>query len=360
MSTDPNKNIFKRGQVFWLEARIDGHKVKESLRTDDLIVARRARDRRLDELRAIGGVKRKWNTVVAEWLSWWRTKKNRSDDTTQRYLVSLGQCQEFLENYNIDKIDGKIILKLIEARKEKGVEESTIRRDLTAVSAVLKFAENKNWREGNPAVAKRNLLEENNEPIVLPTQSEIDAILAQCSPCFAALVEAARLTGCRQNELVTVRWDQFADNRRTLTVVGKRNKRRTIDLSEAAHDLIRRQPRVEGSDLIFCKEDGEAFAQAASDFTHIRRAANKDRKRPIDFRFHDLRHLYAVESLHAGMSIYRLQKQLGHTTIKITERYLEFLSPEEMEQAQRGEVMAFSGAPGDRHGPQAATQVGAK
>lgn len=346
MSTNPNKNLFKRGSVWWLEARIEGHKIKESLGTDDLVVARRARDKRIAELRTMGGVKKKWNDAAAEWLKWTAAKHSKSDQTIQRYLVSLEQCRPYLEVHNIDKIDGRVILKLIELRKEKGITDATIRRDLTAISAVLKFAENKNWREGNPAIAKRGLLEETVDPITLPTQSEIDAILAQCSARFGALINAARLTGCRQAELVLAQWDGFSDNRRTLTVIGKGNKRRTINLSDEAHALIRSQPRVPGSGLIFCKEDGAAFSQAASDFTHIRREANKKRRNEITFRFHDLRHLYAVEALHGGMSLYKLQKQLGHTTIKITERYLEFVSPEEQEHAMRGEVMSISGAAG--------------
>lgn len=341
-----NKNLFKRGAIWWIEVRVEGNKIKESLGTSDIVVARRARDRRLDELRAIGGVKRKWLDATTEWFKWASKKSSKSDRTIERYLVSLEQCRPLLEMHNIDKIDGKVILKLIEARKETGITDATIRRDLTAVSAVLKFAENKNWREGNPAVAKRGLLEETVEPITLPTQEEIDAILAHASPRFGALINAARLTGCRQAELVLARWDGFSDNRRTLTVIGKGNKRRTINLSEEAHALIRSHARVPGSDLIFCKEDGSVFAQAASDFTHVRREANKKRKNEIVFRFHDLRHLYAVEALHGGMSLYRLQKQLGHTTIKITERYLEFVSPEEQEYAQRGEVMSISGASG--------------
>ena len=46
------------------------------------------------------------------------------------------------------------------------------------------------------------------------------------------------------------------------------------------------------------------------------------------FRFHDLRHLFAVEALRGGMSIYALSKHLGHTSVKTTEIYLAFLTPE--------------------------------
>ena len=54
------------------------------------------------------------------------------------------------------------------------------------------------------------------------------------------------------------------------------------------------------------------------------------------FTFHDLRHWYAVDYLRSGGSIYDLKWILGHTSIKTTERYLVYLSPDEHEQAKYG------------------------
>jgi mRNA-degrading endonuclease RelE of RelBE toxin-antitoxin system len=52
------------------------------------------------------------------------------------------------------------------------------------------------------------------------------------------------------------------------------------------------------------------------------------------FPFHNLRHLHAVEWLQSGRSIYDLQHRLGHTSLKTTEMYLEFLTPEEKRVSQ--------------------------
>jgi integrase/recombinase XerD len=51
---------------------------------------------------------------------------------------------------------------------------------------------------------------------------------------------------------------------------------------------------------------------------------------------HDLRHLYAVEALRGGMDIYTLSKQLGHTSVKTTEIYLDFLTADEAQRAKQG------------------------
>jgi integrase/recombinase XerD len=49
-----------------------------------------------------------------------------------------------------------------------------------------------------------------------------------------------------------------------------------------------------------------------------------------------LRHLYAVESLRAGVSIYRVSQDLGHTSVSTTEIYLAHLTPDEADRARQG------------------------
>jgi len=61
------------------------------------------------------------------------------------------------------------------------------------------------------------------------------------------------------------------------------------------------------------------------------------------FRFHDLRHYHAVTWLKDGRSIYDLQNRLGHTSIKTTEMYLRYLTPDE-ERIAKG-IAARAAAP---------------
>lgn len=53
------------------------------------------------------------------------------------------------------------------------------------------------------------------------------------------------------------------------------------------------------------------------------------------FKKQDLRHLYAVDYLKAGGSIYDLQQILDHASIKTTEQYLRHLTPAEQQRAKR-------------------------
>jgi integrase/recombinase XerD len=326
-------NLYQRAGVYWLRAEVRGREYRESLRTRDLKSARRLRDARLKAI--IGAVwhgerRRPWLEAVTEWLG--HATGQLGASTLARYSVSLELCRSHLAQFDIDQIDGKAIVGLIQARRQTGVTPATVRRDLTAVSRVLEYAEAMEWREGNPTLSKRKILKERRDPIELPVEASIDAMIAGSSERFAALIVAARHTGCRQNELVTLEPRQFNAKAGTLDVIGKGNKRRTITLSPAAKAHLAKQA-MDGK-LIFCKEDGEAFAQAASDFTHFRREVVKREPGFKRFRFHDLRHLFAVEALRGGMSIYALSKHLGHTSVKTTEIYLNFLTSEEADSAR--------------------------
>lgn len=342
---NPDKNLIFRGGVYHLRATIKGHLIQRSLRTSDVKVARSQRDKMLKEASdwAYRGDRVvTWLDAVAEWID--HEGKHLPPNTAKRYLSSLKQVKPFLANLNISAINGKIIGEYAKARRKQNASPATIRRDLTAISKVLDYAIAEDWRDDNPTLARRRLIKERRDPITLPNTNDIEAVIAASSPEFGALIRAAWLTGCRQNELVTAQWRDYDGVRKTLRVIGKGNKQRVISLrptaSKDAASFIASLPRREKVDLIFCKPNGEAFAQAASDFTHNRRAviakANKEGRRFDRFRFHDLRHLFAVEALKDGMNIYDLQKHMGHSSVKVTEIYLEHLTPDEAARAQRG------------------------
>ena len=80
---------------------------------------------------------------------------------------------------------------------------------------------------------------------------------------------------------------------------------------------------------LFWHGTGERYANVASRFARLALELSGQDADFRRFRFHDLRHLHAVEWLQSGRSIYDLKERLGHSSIKTTEDYLAFLTPEE-------------------------------
>jgi integrase/recombinase XerD len=64
--------------------------------------------------------------------------------------------------------------------------------------------------------------------------------------------------------------------------------------------------------------------------------AQREGRKLTPMRFHDLRHEYAIRYLEKGGSLYTLQKLLGHGSIRQTEGYLSYLTPEQAARSAAG------------------------
>jgi integrase/recombinase XerD len=167
---------------------------------------------------------------------------------------------------------------------------------------------------------------------VLPDPAHIEILIARAPGRFADLIAAAHTTGCRMNELVSARPSQFSDNGRQLTVIGKGNKIRTIDLSDGAYEIIRRAVS-DKAPWIF-SHDGQQYRMVSSRWRNLCRGfscrSGPDNDGVVPFPFHHLRHSFAVNYLKmprpdgSPASIYMLSKHLGHTSVKTTEIYLDY------------------------------------
>jgi integrase/recombinase XerD len=87
-----------------------------------------------------------------------------------RYAVSLKQLEPWLLGVYVDAIDKTLISQIVRERRAAGVTIATIRRDLSAVSSVLDYAEDEDWCTGNPALDRLRKLKERRDPIVLRPQ----------------------------------------------------------------------------------------------------------------------------------------------------------------------------------------------
>ena len=338
------KGTFWRGGVLWGRIQTGGSDHKWSLRTDDTETAKRRRKQERDRAVAIqryGDARRTFQEVMEAWEP--HIVRQVSPKTVVRYGTSLGQLEPFLAGVYLDEIDGPMIAEIIRQRAAHKRSNATIRRDLVALSSVIGFAIDQGWREDNPVLARMKRIKERRDPIRLPSHDAIRLMIARAPPMFAKLIEAAWRTGCRLDELVSARRTQVDHGRRQLTVRGKRNKVRVIDLDGWGYDeVFKSLPAALGQPWLFWHHQGEPYRTASGRFKVLMRSVAKQeqkKEQPFEpFRFHDLRHVHAVDWLKSGRSIYDLQQRLGHTSVKTTEIYLDYLTPEEKRTAMFGEA----------------------
>jgi integrase/recombinase XerD len=335
-------NLYKRGNIFWARFKVAGQEYRGSLRTS----VQRDAERRLkswkkeveDQALFRLAPEQTWQAAVISWNQ--EATSDLSPETLKRYLTSLKQCRPILDKLHLKEVTVPTLRELVSVRRKQGVTTATIRRDLTAISSVVDHAIGEGWMQDNPTLTIRHKrMREKRDPIVLPADNEIDMVKAAAPSRFADAIEFARETGMREEEIFGLEHRQLG--RSEITVYGKRNKVRVIPYTRKAKQIVNRQAQFIGSPFVFYHGDGHRWSSPASRFGDIRRRvarkAQKAAQQFRGFRFHDLRHLYAVEYLRARKgSLYDLQQLLGHDSVKTTEIYLKFLTPEQMKAAMHG------------------------
>lgn len=337
-------NLYKRGTTWWARVQVQGKDHRRSLRTSsraEAVKRLRAFMEEAGHQRFYDEERRTWKTAVAEWGM--HGTAGIKPGTLKRYQVSLRQLRPYLENLYVDEIGRK---KIAEIARRAVVSNATRRRDLTAVSVVLRFTVAQGWRDDNPARDwDRSVISERRDPIVLPDRADIDLVVSLAPGNFAGLIRLAQHTGMRQNEIVTLERRQVRLAARRLDLwKSKTNRPRTLWLDDSAVGTLDGTLPSMACTFVFWHpddEDGAApYANVSSRFRQIvlraRNLAEKEKRTFRPFRFHDLRHWYAVDYLRGGGNIYDLQKQLGHKSIKTTEMYLDYLDAGEQRQAKFG------------------------
>ncbi len=366
------KGCYWRDGTLWGRIQTGGRDNRWSLRTDDPKVARQRRQIERERVIAshhYGDHRRTLSEAVEAWGKF--VANEISKKTLTRYLCSLAVLQPHLEGLYLDEIDKKLIGSIVDSRRipyvPKGkkhpiiVTTATIKRDLTALSSVFDFCIGEEWLSTNPAMdwlkpgSRKSRLKEQRDPIELPEAAHIEMVIANATGRFADMIRAAVLTGARLDELANGARRHFDRERKQLTIIGKGNKRRVIELEDAGDDfgfrLLSNLPASMETQAMFWhrppkgkQEVGEPAArpyrQVSSNFRRIVAVTAKQaRKKAQDFRpftFHHLRHYHAVQWLKSGRSIYVLQQRLGHTSVKTTELYLEHLTPTEKHRVMFG------------------------
>ena len=134
------------------------------------------------------------------------------------------------------------------------------------------------------------------------------------------IVLIALTTGMRAAEIFGLRWADVMYNEGLLAVRAKLKggKMRYVPMPPELASEMRRYPVVIGEDRIFPSKPGATSGRqrVEGSFEDLLERAGIE-----DFRFHDLRHTFASWYMMNGGDLYELAKILGHSNIKMTERY---------------------------------------
>ena len=166
------------------------------------------------------------------------------------------------------------------------------------------------------------LLEENNKMerylSVDEAQRLYQSVCRSDNQMLKHIVSMLILTGARKREVLDAQWQDFDVERSTWRIpVTKSGKARHVPLSDGALTVLSCVPINPHTAFVF------ANPATNKPFVSIFYSWNTARKQAglADVRMHDLRHSFASLLVNSGRTLYEVQKILGHTQVKTTQRY---------------------------------------
>ena len=136
-------------------------------------------------------------------------------------------------------------------------------------------------------------------------------------PSAIAAVMLLILTGCRLNEIMTLKWEYVDLDSGVLNLPESKSGAKAVYIGKPAVDILRQLPRLPGNPWVITgKLPGGRLIDLQPFWQRLRARAGLK-----DARIHDLRHTFASAAVAAGQGLPMIGKLLGHTQVATTARY---------------------------------------
>lgn len=258
----------------------------------------------------------------------------------------------FFGKKHLDEITTEDVLRFQQKGIQDGAAPGSVNRRLIMLRYMFNLAI-RDWKipgvKTNPTERVR-LLQENNkkERYIRPEEMGqlYKSVKASRNVMLQYIVAFLVLTGARRNEVLHATWDDFDLERGDWRIPKtKSGNARHVPLNEGALRILAMVKGMSRSEFVFGNPKTQSY------YKHIFYAWDVARKKAglPDVRLHDLRHTFASMLVNNGRNLYEVQKLLGHTQVKTTQRYAH-LSRETLVEASNVGAMSMAPALGLHQG----------
>jgi len=311
-------NIMKRGKSWYVRITVNGRDIwrsagKSKQAAQELLPRLRAEAER----EALGLPKKPLTSptldkFMPKYLKWAKAHKRsyKRDEWCSKQLV------EAFGQFRLAEITKPRVQAFMRDRQEE-VSAATVNRQVALLRKVLSYAVEQGKLDANPLQGIKLFPE---PPPRQPTleQKEEQKLIRAGPAWFGFMVRLAIATGCRQGELLALRWRHVDfDNAALVVEDSKSGESRRVPLHPVMLAELRSRRGLPDGYVVMMKS-GEVPTTSGV-VQAMRRAANKIGRR--DLRFHDLRHIAGSRLLAAGASLPEVATFLGHKTLSIARRY---------------------------------------
>lgn len=240
-------------------------------------------------------------------FAWWMKKQGYAEGT----ILGRTKLLKILFKRGANLFDPETVKDIIakqnwsEGRKENAVDAYTL---------FLRIYGGK-W---NPPIYKRI-----RKLPFIPTEQEIDALIASCGPKTATFLQLLKETAIRAGEAWSLKWTDLDIENRTVRITPEKGSEpRIFKISTKLITMLTNLPKKS-----LCIFGGYPLRGFRRGYTRQRkRAANKlDNPRLNQITFHTFRHWKATMEYHRTKDILHIMKLLGHKNIKNTLVYTQLI-----------------------------------
>ena len=242
----------------------------------------------------------------------------RRDDLSARTL------RRFFRGKSFTTISPADIEDYIVCRRKEGVSNATINRELACLKRMYNLAIKWDMAKRNPVIHVKFLEEPPGRTKCL-CQEDCMRLIACSADHLRPILITALNTGMRLGEILSLKWHHVHLNMGFDAFVeiehAKNNKRRFIPLTDDMVELFQ-SLKGNGSEYVFLGPSGRPLKRVTKAFSTALKEAKIQ-----DFRFHDLRHTFASHFLMQGGDLISLKEILGHSNLKMVQRYAHAAFP---------------------------------
>ncbi len=277
--------------------------------------------------------------ALAGFTRYLTAERARSPHTVRAYESDVRSLLEYAAAEGIAHVPGiglATLRRWLGAQSESGMSRATLARRAATVRSFASWALREELLEENPALRLKAPKRDKSLPGVLQQQQLLRMLgdlgeSAQEGDPMAlrnkAMVELLYATGLRVGELVGMDIDDLDPDRRTVRVLGKGNKERTVPYGVpaalAVDDWLRRgRPalvKTGSGPAVFLGARGNRVDQRQ--VRSVVRAALEQLGDTAATGPHALRHSAATHLLDGGADLRAVQEILGHSSLATTQIY---------------------------------------
>ncbi|UPT75004.1 MAG: site-specific integrase [Elusimicrobiota bacterium] len=209
---------------------------------------------------------------------------------------------------------------------------NTVNRELSCLTQVLEYAVQVDYLKENTLTGLKRLPTIHRDMFWL-TKEQFDGQLVPVATAYEAgryrgLIEFAAYTGARRNEILLFHKDHVDWARGEIRLATLKKRRRAMaerflsikDIGPRLENLLRRMKPHPETGYFFATRDGKPWNEHYVNkvFIVLRKKANL-----TQYRFHDLRHTFAMHRVMTRITFRQLQIELGHSSPQSVQAYLD-------------------------------------